>query len=169
MDINAKEEKLYFNGMGEVKNFVEKVELIAELKGHENDKKARFIANKLSGSTFEVYRRLSANDKIDPEKIKTELLKEYSREERNREEALHKLMRCVRLPNESPQRLAYRLLYLIGLAYGTLNDASKNTIAKDFFVKALSTDLQVALKSIASYKAASLCQLSDKTTRLEFD
>ena len=45
MDVNAKEEELYFNGLWDIRNFVEKVELIASLKGHEDEKKAKFIAS----------------------------------------------------------------------------------------------------------------------------
>ena len=85
------QKKANFNGMGD--NFVEKVESI-ELKGHETEKKAKYIASKSGVSAFDVYRRLSADDKVDTENIKTELLKEYSREERNREEALYSLMTC---------------------------------------------------------------------------
>ena len=74
---------MYFDGTGDVACFVEKVELIATLKGHTDEKKAIFIASKLGGSAFDVYRRLSTDDKKDSGKIKEELLKEFCREERN--------------------------------------------------------------------------------------
>ena len=163
----SKAEKLYYDGSGDIRSFVEKIDLVATLKEHDGEKKAMFIGSKLGGSAFDVFRSLSADDKKNPDKIKEELLKEYSREERNREEALHSLMNCARSPGESPQRLAYKILHLVGLAYGSLQDATKNTIAKDFFVKALSKELQVALKSVANYSTMNLNQLSDETTRLE--
>ena len=81
-------EKLFFDGTGDIAAFVEKVELVASLKEHTDEKKATFIASKLTGCAFDVYRRLSADGKKDAAKIKSELLKEFCREERNREEAL---------------------------------------------------------------------------------
>ena len=68
------------------------MELIAALNGHEDEKKAKRIASKLGGSDFDVYRSLPTDDKKDPEKNTTELLQEYSREECNREVALHSLV-----------------------------------------------------------------------------
>ena len=72
MDKNT-ESKVYFNGTGDVQSFVEKVELLASLKGHADEVKATFIASRLTGTAFDVYRRMSALDKKDPEKIKENL------------------------------------------------------------------------------------------------
>ena len=167
--MDDKENKLgiYFDGNGDVTKFVEKIDLVATLKGHTDEKKAIFIASKLGLGAFDVYRRLSTDDKKDAEKIKENLLKEYSREERNREEALDALLKCSRLVGESSQGFAYRILKLVGLSYSSLDAATKNIIAKDYFVKGLSTDLQVALKSVSTFSTMTLNQLSDETTRLE--
>ena len=160
MEDKDKKLGIYFDGNGDVTKFVEKIELIATLKGHTEEKKAIFIASKLGSSAFDVYRRLSTDDKKDPEKVKENLLKEYSREERNREEALDALLK-LRLVGQSSQGFAYRILKLVGLSYSTLDAATKNTIAKDYFVKGLSTELQVALKSVSTFSTMDLNQLSD--------
>ena len=88
MAVNKSNDKLYFDGVGDVTSLVEKIDLVSGLKGHADEQKARFIASKLGASAFDVYRRLSIEDKKNPETIKTKLLKEFCREERNREEAL---------------------------------------------------------------------------------
>ena len=158
---------MYFNGTGDVKKFVEKIELLAVLKEHEGEKKAIFIASKLNGVAFDVYGRFSADDKKDPEKIKGDLLKEFSCEERNREAALHSLMTSIRIKDESAQAFAYQILRLVQLAYATLGEATRKTIAKDYVVKGLSTNLQVALKSSATFAQMDINAVADETTRLE--
>ena len=126
-----------------------------------------FIASKLTGQAFDVYRRLSVDDKKDPSKIKEQLGKEYCREERNREEALYALLNSTRLPGESCQRFSYRILNLANLAYAGIAENTRKTIAKDYYVNGLSRELQVALKSLQNYSTLDLKQLSDETTRLE--
>ena len=167
MAVNKANDKLYFDGVGDVTSFVEKIDLVSGLKGHADEQKARFIASKLGASAFDVYRRLSIEDKKNPETIKTELLKEFCREERNREEALQALMCSKRQPGESTKRFAYRILRLVGLAYSSLDANTKQMSAKDFYVKGLSRDLQVALKSTANFANQTLNALSDESTRLE--
>ena len=76
-------------------------------------------------------------------------------------------MNGKRQPGESTQRFAYRILRLVGLAYSALSNDIKQTIAKDFYVKGLSKDLQVTLKSTANFATSTLNQLSDESTRLE--
>lgn len=161
------ESKVYFNGTGDVQSFVEKVELMAALKDHKDAVKATFIASRLTGTAFDVYRRMSAEDKKDPEKIKTNLLKEFCREERNREEALNALMQASRKTGETTQAFSYRILKLVQLAYSSLDAGIQNTIARDYFMKGLSSDLQVAVKSVADFKDKTLQLLSDEATRLE--
>ena len=58
-----------FDGKGDVNIFLTKVELVASIKGHANEKKAQFVASKLSGPAFDVYMRLSDDDKKDFDKI----------------------------------------------------------------------------------------------------
>ena len=167
MESQRREERVYFNGTGDVKKFVEKIELLAVLKEHEGEKKAIFIASKLNGVAFDVYGRLSADDKKDPEKIKGDLLKEFSCEVRNREAALHSLMTSIRIKDESAQAFAYKILRLVQLAYATLGEATRKTIAKDYVVKGLSTNVQVALKSSATFAQMDINAVADETTRLE--
>ena len=90
MASNTKE-CILFSGIGDVKKFITKVNLQADLKGHEEEKKAKFLASKLDGAALDIYLRLSTDDKKDPEKITENLLKEFSREQRNREEAIELL------------------------------------------------------------------------------
>ena len=164
---SKKEHNVYFDGTGDITSSVEKVELIAQLKGHTEEKKAQFIGSKLGGTAFDAYRRLSVDEKKDPEAIKTNLLKEICREQRNREEALSALMKGCRLSGESPQIYAYRILKLVGLAYVTLGADIQNTIARDYFMKGLSNELQVAIIPVTGFSGMTLNQLSDETTRLE--
>ena len=148
-------------------SFIEKVEIIAALKGHTEENEAMFIASKLTGQAFDVHRRLSVDDKKDPSKIKEQLRKEYCREERNREEALYVLLNSTRLPGESCQKFSYRILNLANLANAGIAENTRKTIAKDYYVNGLSRELQVAWNSSHNYSTLDLKQLSDETTRLE--
>ena len=149
------------------KDAAEKCGSNIDLKEHEGEKKAIFIASKLNGVAFDVHGRLSADEKKDPEKIKGDLLKEFSCEERNREAALHSLMTSIRIKDESAQAFAYKILRLVQLAYATLGEATRKTIAKDYFVKGLSTNLQVALKFSTTFAQMDINAVADETTRLE--
>ena len=164
---NISADKLFFDGTGDVNRFVEKAELVANCKGHADENKANFIASKLGGSAFDVYRRLSTEDKKDHAIIKAELLKEFSREERNREEALNSLMNSARMDAETPQSFAYRLLKLVKLAYSNLDNDSQKTIGMDYYIRGVSKELQIALKSLSNFSSMDVHRLSDETTRLE--
>ena len=65
-----------FDGTGDVKVFVEKVKLYASLKDYDNEKHAKLLASYLNSPAFDVYLRLSADDKKVPSKIEEELLKD---------------------------------------------------------------------------------------------
>ena len=52
---------------------------------------AQNLASKVEGRAFDVYMRLSVEDRKDEQKIKTELLKEFERGNQNREEAIYEL------------------------------------------------------------------------------
>ena len=90
-----------YDGTHDVRKFVAKVELEASLKNHADEKKAQYIASKLVGHAMDVYLRMSTEDQKDPEKVKTELLKEFERGQLNREEAIAELDGRKRLPKES--------------------------------------------------------------------
>ena len=46
-----------------MKVFLTKLELVAAIKGYEDEKKAQYLASKLVPPAFDVYLRLSAEDK----------------------------------------------------------------------------------------------------------
>ena len=163
----SKQSELYFDGTGDIAAFLEKAELLVSLKGIKSEDKAKYIASKLGLNAFDVYRRLSAEDKKDAEKIKGQLLKEFCTEERNRDEALSSLMNCTRSPTETPQSFAYKVSRLVTLAYSTLPVTTRDIIAKDYFVNSLSKELPVALKSLEKFVEKDLNALSNETTRLE--
>ena len=54
--------------------FVEKVDILATLKGHNNQVNATFIASRLTDIAFDVFRQMSINNKKDPAETKTNLL-----------------------------------------------------------------------------------------------
>ena len=61
--------------------------------------------------------RMSSEDRKDASKIKVELLKEFERGKRNREEVLDQLGKRSRQEGESAQNYAYELKELVKLAY----------------------------------------------------
>ena len=52
---------------------------------------AQNLASKVERRAFDVYMRLSVDNRKDEQKIKTELLKEFERGNQNREEAIYEL------------------------------------------------------------------------------
>ena len=156
-----------FDGKGDVSVFLTKVELVAAIKGHANEKKAQFVASKLSGPAFDVYMRLSEDDKKDFDRIKEQLKKEFERGQLNREEAIHILSSRQRKQEESPQTFAYKIRELVKLAYPTFNDAAQKTLSKDYFMRGIHPDMQVALKAETTFEANDIDALATETVRLE--
>ena len=68
----------------DVKIFVEKVKLYASLKDYDDEKHAQLLASYLNAPAFDVYMRLSADEKEVPSKIEEELLKDFERTSINR-------------------------------------------------------------------------------------
>ena len=130
-------------------------------------KKAQFAASKLDGPAFDVFTRLSDEDKNDYDKLKGELLKEFEKGQLNREEAIQELDERKRLPGESPLTYAHKVKELVKLAYPSFPDATRLSIAKDYFVRGLYTDMQLALKTTATFSTNSIDQLADEVSRLE--
>ena len=62
---------------------------------------------------------------------------------------------------------SYKLQELVILAYPNFDEPSRSTIARDCFIKVLSPDMQVALKSICNYPTKSIKDLVTETSRLE--
>ena len=59
-----------FDGNGDVRQFITKVELIASVKEYTGAKLAAVIASKLNGPALDVYMRMPDDDEKDPEKSK---------------------------------------------------------------------------------------------------
>ena len=156
-----------YDGKGDVKVFLTKIELVASLKGYDEEKTAQFTASKLSSAAFDVYMRLSDEDKKNFPRLKEELLKEFEKGQLNREEAIHLLANRRREPEESPQTYAYKLLELVKLAYPSFTEGVRKTITKDYFVQGVHPEMQIALKSGATFKDSDVNALANETVRLE--
>lgn len=156
-----------FDGKGDVNIFLTKVELVASIKGHANEKKAQFVASKLSGPAFDVYMRLSDDDKKDFDKIKEQLKKEFERGQLNREEAIHVLNNRRRKPEESPETYAHKLKELVKLAYSTFADGAQKTLSKDYYMRGVHPEMQIALKAETAFETNDIDALAKETIRLE--
>ena len=156
-----------FNGEGNVKEFIVKVELHSSLKGYTGEKCAQDLASRLDGPAFDVYMRLSTEDRKKVDKIKEELLKEFEKGQLNREEAIFELSNRPQRQGESPQTYAYKLVELVKLAYPTFNDETRATLAKDYFVRGLHPEMQIALKSMEKFATKDIQALASETTRLQ--
>ena len=169
LSLNLKMEvkTLVFNGEGDVRDFITKVELYSALKGYTEEKCAQNLASRLEGPAFDVYLRLNQEDKKKVNRLKEELLKEFERGQLNRVEAICTLATRVRKPGESAHTYAYKLLELIKLAYPDFNSQTRSTIAKDYFVRGLHRDMQTALKSMEKFESCDINALADEVTRLQ--
>ena len=167
MASSSKRENIEFDGRGDVKVFLTKVELVAAIKGHTDETKAQFVASKLSGPAFDVYMRLSEDDRKEYDTIKEELTKEFEKGQLNRDEAIHLLSDRRRKPDESPQTFAYKILELVKLSYPTFEDGARKTVAKDYYMRGVHPEMQVALKSGAAFATSDVNALATETVRLE--
>ena len=156
------------DGSGNVRTFSTKVELEAALNGYEDERKAQFAASKLNGHAFDVYTRLSNADKMDYDKLKEEMLKEFEKGQLNREEAIQELDNRRRLPDESSQTYAHKMKELVKLAHPSFADTVRKSIAKDYFVHGLHHDMQLAIKSSGNFATNHIDLLADEVSRLEF-
>ena len=110
---------------------------------------------------------MTDDDQKDDTKIGNELLKEFKRGQQDREEAIAELQVRRRLPDEPTQTFAYKLLDLVKLAYPTFSDDARKTLAKDYFVKGVHPSMQVALKSISTFKDLTINDLATECVRLQ--
>ena len=150
-----------------MRSFITKVGLEASLKNHTGEKCAQFIASKLDGRAFDVYMRLSEEDKKKDNRIKEELLKEFERGQLNREEAIHLLSGRPRQLVESSQTYAYKLMELVKLAYPNFDEATRETIAKDYFMRGIHPNMQIAIKSNEKFASSDLKKFTAESSRLE--
>ena len=157
----------HYDGTTDVRKFVTKVELEASLKNHDGEKKAQYMASKLVGHAMDVYMRMSDDDKKDPAKLKAELLKEFERGQLNREEAIAELDTRKRGEKESAENFAFKIIELVKLAYPSFTDDVRQSLAKDFFVRGLSKQLQLAIKSLQDYDTKDIKAISKEAVRLE--
>ena len=156
-----------FDGNGDIKEFITKVKLFSSLKGYSGEKSAQYLASKLDGRAFNVYLRLREEEQKNVDKIKEELLKEFERGQLNREEALVALSKRSRNPGENVHTHAYKLMELVKLAYPDFNNETRATLAKDYFVRGLHPDMQIALKSLEKFGDSNINTLAVETTRLQ--
>ena len=143
-----------------------KVELHLSLKGYSGEKCAQDLTSRLEGRAFDIYMRLSDEDKKDVSTIKAQLLKEFERRRQDREEAIYELSHHTLPADESVQTFAYKLIELVKLAYPSFEDNVQEAIAKDYVVKGLHQDMQVALKSLENFSSSDINLLATEETRL---
>ena len=110
---------------------------------------------------------MSDADQKDPEKVKAELLKEFERGQLNREEAITELDHRKRLADESAETFAHKVTELVKLAYPTFADDVRRALAKDYYVRGLSSELQLAVKSIKGFTEMTVKNVAEETVRLE--
>ena len=92
-----------YDGSGDGKDVLTKVELEVAIKSYADEKKAQYAARKFVSPAFDVYLRLSDADKKDFGKLKEELLKEFEKGQLNRDEAIHLLSSRRHENPKSPQ------------------------------------------------------------------
>ena len=156
-----------YDGTSDVRKFVTRVELEASLKNHAGEKKAQYIASKLVGHAMDVYLRMAGDDQKDPEIVKGELLKEFERGQLNREEAITELDDRKRLAGESAETFAHKIIELVKLAYPSFADGVRRSLAKDYFVRGLSAELRLAVKSVQGFSDMDIKAVAEEAVRLE--
>ena len=68
-----------YDGSEDVKAFLEKTSLHSALKDHSGAKAAQCLASNHEGKAFKIYMRPTSEDNKDEESIRTELRKEFER------------------------------------------------------------------------------------------
>ena len=84
--------------------------------------------------------RLPNEDRKDVEKVKKKLY--YMNSKGN---AVFELNKRNRLPSESPETYAYKISELVKYAYPTLEQTTRDTITKDYFIQGLETEMQFTI------------------------
>ena len=70
------------------------------------------------------------------------------------------------MPGETPLTYAWKLVEPVKLAYPSFDEATRLSIAKDFYVKEVHPNTQFSLKNIATFADYTLNNLVRETTRL---
>ena len=102
------------------------------------------MACRLEGRAFDIYLRLSEVDKSDPSIIQGELKREFQKGNQDRELAIHELSNRKIFRDESAQTFAYKIEQLAKPAYPSFSDEAHQKVAKDYFVKGLHHEMQIA-------------------------
>ena len=147
--------------------FIEKVSLHSSLKGYAGEKAAQNLASKLEGRAFDVYMRLSTDERKKADKIESELLKEFESGNLDREAAIVELNNRRQKSDESAQTFAYKIIALVKLAYPSFDDNTRKTMAKDYYLKGVHPKMQIALKSLPSFTDADIDKLATEIMRLQ--
>ena len=156
-----------FDGTGDIQAFIAKVDIISSLKGYTDEKRVQALASKLEGNAFDVYLRMSAEDRNNFDTIKAELLSEHEVGQVDRERAAAELSSRSRRQNEPIKTCVYKIDELVKLAYPGFTADARGVIAKDAFVRGLHPDMQLHLKTLEKVSTANLKSLVDETNRLE--
>ena len=156
-----------FTGREDVNKFITKCDLHCNLKDYVDEKKAAFIASRLEVPAFDVYMSLTADQKKNPEEIKTALVNSFDNAKRNREVAIEELMHRKRLCDEKPEVFAHKIQELVKYAYPDFANEAKQSLSKDFYVKGLSVDTQKDLRKMSDFENLALTDLVKKTTYME--
>ena len=127
------------------------------------------LASRLQEPAFNVYMRLSNDDKKDVEKIKTELRREYETGNRDREQALSLLASRLRKDEESLQDFAFSISRLVRLAYpnAAFTEAIRGVHEKDYFVRGLHPELQLKVKTLEKFDELGMKDLINNAVRFE--
>ena len=156
-----------YDGTQDVNVFLDKVSLNSALKGYEGEKAAQNRASKLEGHAFNVYMRLSADDKKVVKKMERELLIEFEKGKQNRETSIQELNNRKQHQGESALTFAYKVLDLVKLSYPTFDEEAQKVTAKDYFVRGLHPQMQLALKALPAFADTDINKLASETTRLQ--
>ena len=156
-----------FSGKSDVNAFLVKIDLYNKLKKYTDEDAAVLLASRLQEPAFNVYLRMSEDDRKDIEKIKTELKKQYELGNRDREEALLLLSAAERKEEETAKDYAFRISQLVKLAYPTFSAANMEVHEKDAFVRGHHPDMQMKLKTLENFSTIDMKGILDNTVRLE--
>ena len=108
--------------------------------------------------------RLSADDKKDVKKIELELLNEFEKGKQNRETAIQELSNRRQHHGESALTFAYKIQELVKFSYFAFDEKTRKIIAKDYFVRGLHPQMQLALKALPAFEETDITKLASETT-----
>lgn len=156
-----------YSGKGDVNNFIVKMELHIKLKELTGESAAWLLASRLEEPAFNVYMRLTDDEKKDVAKLKAELRKQYETGNRDREEAMSLLSSLFLKEDESLPDFAFQVKRLVKLAYPRFSANDQQIHERDAFVRGLHPDMQLKIKTMANFATLSTNQLVDSAMTFE--